>query len=178
MATRRSSLTLSRRSEDPHWFHFVPTICCSSFEAPLADALRRLSFTPAESDSNLQYDVTHVLRDIPAADAWGLLSRHWGVLKHRPQFIAIALYCGTPESTRFATDAVAQFGAADLSFLDIESTFAFMDSSRAHKLNGKRQRNPSVHPPELVVDCKGGRTTRAGDKQWTAAESCRGRTVG
>src|ERR1022692_1795476 len=42
----------------------------------------------------------------------------------------------------------------------------------------KRQRNPSVHPPELVVDCKGGRTTRAGDKQWTAAESCRGRTVG
>lgn len=85
--------------------------------------------------------MTHVLRDIPAADAWGLLSRHWGVLKHRPQFIAIALYCGTPESTRFATDAVAQFGAADLSFLDIESTFAFMDSSRAHKLNATHLAN-------------------------------------
>jgi hypothetical protein len=75
-----------------------------------------------------------------------------------------------------------EHGLAKLRVLPDGRSFEWLevnsDRDRLAHFDCKRQRNPSFQAPELVVDCKGGRTTKAGDKQWTAAESCRGRTVG
>jgi len=111
-----------------YWLQFLHHVWQPDFEEMLDDLLMQ-AFPAGEqtqkpwSDENFQ--LAHVLRDIPTEPAERLLLNHWRKFMGIPVFIQAALYLSTENTRTVAAQAIAAIGAGPDPFEHLGSFFGF-----------------------------------------------------
>jgi hypothetical protein len=134
-----------------YWLQFLHHVWRPDFEEMLDD-LFTAAFSAGEERqnpwSNRNYELAHVLRDIPAEPAERLLLKHWSKLAGVPLFLQAALYLSTEKSRKKAAEALAA-GSSD-AFEHVGWFFGFNTSGLQDRL--RLQHLESLKPYLVRVD--------------------------
>jgi len=129
---------LAKLPAEPRWFYLVHHIWSPRFLAVTDEALAKLgSMTPPDYSggiTDMHYELSELLRDIPASDAEPLLLKHWNQLKFSPEFIQLALYLGTPQFIELASRSIEKCPAPTELFRYIDMFFGFMTKGLHNRL--------------------------------------------
>jgi hypothetical protein len=126
----------ARLRHTARWLPVVPPIWCKELESDVELWLGRIG-PPAPGEkawNDLNYNLAHVLRDIPSDDAQKLLLRHWSNLRLSPLFIQVALYLGTDETRTLARESLQVVAAEQEPFRHIDSFFGFKTLGLSERL--------------------------------------------
>jgi hypothetical protein len=95
----------------PFWFRYISDIWSDDLEDVLHQHIEHFVTTPpASTQSNADYDLAQLLRDIPEDRAGKILMAYGSELKRRPLFVQLALYLANEESRSLAADAINDLG--------------------------------------------------------------------
>jgi len=123
---------------DDRWFWVIRHVWTREFRDALDQALLNLEKkTPPDrsgGQSNTHYMLAELLRDIPAAEAQPLLTKHWRHLRNSPLFVQAALYLRTPEWIILAEEAMRDFPAQVDPFNHIGHFFGFFTTGLMDRL--------------------------------------------
>jgi hypothetical protein len=111
-----------------YWLQFLHYVWRPDFEEILDDLFTEAFAAGEERQnpwSNRNYELAHVLRDIPREPAERLLLKHWSSLASVPLFVQAALYFSTKESRKKAAEALAAIEGDSEMFRHVGSFFGF-----------------------------------------------------
>jgi hypothetical protein len=120
--------------QKPFWIGELAHIWNPSLRPLLDGRLKQLKSSEMSVDSNEDYALSGVLRDIPTSDAEDILAQHWDYLKRRHHFVQVALYVATERTRALAAEALQEWTGNEDPFEHVDRTFGFFTYGLSDRL--------------------------------------------
>jgi len=121
----------------PFWIGELAHIWTPALRPLLEARIQQLESGNVSIDSNEDYQLSGVLRDMPASDAEEILAQHWDCLRKRHHFVHVALYVATDRTRALAAEALQGWTGDKDPFEHVDHTFGFFTYGLSDRLTLK-----------------------------------------
>jgi hypothetical protein len=120
--------------EKPFWIRMISHIWTPSLKPVLEARIKLMEERETDTESDDDYELSGVLRDIPGSDAEDILVRHWPFFRRRSKFVQVALYISSEHSRSMAAEALEHWEGSGDPFEHIDHTFGLFTYGLADRV--------------------------------------------